>query len=110
MVASDQTTNFEFQFGALGMVVVSDLAIAAGAASIPGPVTDAQDDGWFVWQAFLRASSQSVAKHAQQYFEWDSKAMRRIEEGFGIGVMVENAHATHGLQAAIQISMLTTLS
>ncbi len=110
MVASDQTSNFEFQFGALGFVVVSDLAIAAGAASIPGPVTEAQDDGWFVWQAFLRASSQSVSKNALQYFEFDSKAMRRIEEGFGVAVMVENAHATHGMQVALQVSMLTTIS
>jgi len=37
--------------GALGIGIVSDQAFAAGSASIPGPWTDKDWDGWFVWQA-----------------------------------------------------------
>ena len=53
MVGSDQVAVVEQQIGALGFIVVSDLAIAAGAASIPSPGFNGSDDGWFVWQAFL---------------------------------------------------------
>ena len=49
-VASDQTAVSEHIVGALGLIRVSDTALAAGAASIPGPITDAGDDGWFVYQ------------------------------------------------------------
>ncbi len=51
-VVSDQAAADEVQVGAFGCIVVTDLAAAAGAASIPGPFTDANDDGWFVWQGF----------------------------------------------------------
>ena len=47
-VGSDQVAVAEFQQGAFGMMVVTDRAAAAGAASIPGPFTDGGDDGWFV--------------------------------------------------------------
>ena len=40
ILQSDQSTSDETQFGAMGFVVVSDLAIAAGAAAIPGPFSD----------------------------------------------------------------------
>ncbi len=107
-VISDQFAEPEAQFGALGMVVVSDIAIVAGAASIPGPVTEAQDDGWYVWQPFLAGNASNGVnpdhKNPQQYFEWDSKAMRRIEEGFGVAVMIENASSIHAFRIGIQIS------
>ena len=51
-IASDQAGASESQIGAMGLMVVNDLALAAGAASIPGPVTDRNDDGWFVWEPF----------------------------------------------------------
>ncbi len=53
-VRSDQTAGSELQIGAFGMIVVTDTAAAAGAASIPSPATDADDDGWFVWLPFAQ--------------------------------------------------------
>ena len=53
-IISDQTGADEDQLGAWGMVVVNDIAVAAGVASLPGPVTDLDDDGWFVWEPFLQ--------------------------------------------------------
>ncbi len=44
----DQITASEFVVGAFGMLVVSEDAFAAGAASIPGPFTDAGSDLWMV--------------------------------------------------------------
>ena len=108
LIQSDQTGADEAYMGAMGAIVITDLAIAAGAASIPGPVTDASDDGWFVWEPLL-GSHQSGEGDAQ-VFEFDSKAMRRIEEGFGLAFMVENASATTGLEIAFGVSMLSSLS
>ncbi len=54
-IRSDQIAAPEEQVGAFGMIKVTDLAIAAGAASIPGPVTDIGDDGWFVHVPFAQA-------------------------------------------------------
>ncbi len=111
VLTSDQTGGQETQTGAMGMVVVSDLAIAAGVASIPGPVTDASDDGWYVWQALGGQLDILVgAGPRQAVYEFDSKAMRRIEEGFGVAIVVENAHATHGFNVLVYFSVLASLS
>ena len=103
--------SVEEQTGALGFVVVSDLALAAGAASIPGPFTDGSDDGWFVWQPFVQTAQEGTISNLTSYqYAFDSKAMRRVEEGFGIAVMLENSSATFGLRATIAIAMLTSIS
>jgi len=97
------------QLGALGFVVVSDLAVAAGAASIPGPVTDSSDDGWFVWFPLMNHVVSS-GNFSQNPIEFDSKAMRRVEEGFTIAVMVENASASRPLEVSLGFSLLSSLS
>ncbi len=58
-VASDQVSAMEYVAVAFGMAVVTDAALAAGAASIPGPSTDLNDDVWFVWETVM-ALSQSA--------------------------------------------------
>ena len=110
-IQSDQSASAEEQTGAMGFVVVTDLALAAGAASIPGPHTDSSDDGWFVWQPFMQAGLQQPlsAVHGTGY-DFDSKAMRRVQEGSGIAVMVENSHATFGLEVLIGFGLLSSLS
>jgi len=108
-VASDQGASSEEQLGAWGMIIVNDLALAAGVASIPGPITDASDDGWFLWQSFQRQGLTSGAITSEQYF-FDSKAMRKIREGFGVAIVVENGQAAHGLEFAFGIAMLTSIS
>ncbi len=98
---SDQVAVVESQIGAFGMVVVSDIALAAGAASIPGPVTEATDDGWFVWESFFSKSEGLTTGEpgfTSKLQQFESRAARRVEEGFSIAIMVENAHATTGMQ------------
>ena len=108
-ISSDQEAGAELQIGAFGLVVVNDLALAAGAASIPGPITNDDDDGWFVWVPFARASSAADGFDSQS-FQFDSKAMRRVAEGFGLAVMVENAHASQGLRISVNFRLLSSLS
>ncbi len=105
-ISSDQSASVEEQYGAFGMVVCNDLALAAGAASIPGPVTDASDDGWFVWVPFMQTAFGASTTNPSREYQFDSKGMRTIDDGFGIAVMVENAHASEGLRFAIGMSLL----
>jgi len=109
-VSSDQFGIFESMSGAVGMMVVNDLALAAGAASIPGPVTDQSDDGWFMWQPFVQMGDQNDSAIGSVKYDFDSKAMRKVEDGFGVAVMVENASATSGLFVQLAFSVLTSRS
>ncbi len=107
-VSSEQAAAIEEQAGAFGLMKVNDIALAAGAASIPGPVTDGSDDAWFVWVPFAQRSIASSGQTISFVYEFDSKAMRTVEEGFGLAVMVENAHATHAFAIQIGMSLLSS--
>ena len=110
-VHSDQAVGGEPQLGALGWIVVNDLAVAAGAASIPGPVTDASDDGWFVWEPFASFGfNGTVGDLFDRSYAVDSKAMRRVQEGFTIALMVENANVATGLNISCGFSVLTSFT
>ncbi len=112
VIAFNDVVGDEEQFGAFGFIVVNDLALAAGAASIPGPVTDASDDGWYVWEPIITKSSSGsgTTNTVNDVIVFDSKAMRRVEEGYSVAVMFENAHATFGMEVAIGLSSLASRS
>ncbi len=107
-VASDQSGANEEQIGAVGIIMVTDLAGAAGIASIPGASTDADDDGWFCHQTFAQRGSNGVVPDAATYYPIDTKG-KRILEGKGMlaAVVAENKHATHGLQLLLTIRLLS---
>ena len=107
-ISSDQLGAQEEQVGAFGMMKVNDIAAAVGAASIPGPITDGNDDGWFVFQHFAQRGAAVVGQVASQTWDLDSKAMRTIEEGFSVALMVENAHATHTFIFQAALSLLSS--
>ncbi len=109
-VSSDQGAVFESQMGAVGFVIISDVALAAGVTSIPGPFSELNDDGWFVWVPFLLEGTIGLSGQVGQTFEFDSKAMRRIEEGFSIAVVLENSATSFGLKMTIAFSQLSSLS
>jgi len=110
-VQADVGGAVERQAGAFGLVVVSDAAALVGVTAIPGPVTDKDDDGWFVYQSFgVTNNSTAVTTSNTPLWPFESKAMRRIQEGFSVAVMVENASGTHGLAIDFGLSMLTSIS
>ncbi len=109
-ISSNQEAANHDQIGALGLVVVSDLAIAAGAGSIPGPVTDASDDGWFVWLPFTQRTDAGLQGVESREYHFDSKVMRRVEEGFGVAFMIENGSASNAIQFNLGVSLLSSLS
>ncbi len=108
-VTSDQPSASEAIFGAYGLIVVTDAAAAIGVTAVPGPVTEANDDGWFVWQPFMTKGADTIASY-QPAFEFDSKAMRKVDTGFQIVMVIENASGTNALVAAVAVSMLTSRS
>ncbi len=81
LVQSDQITAAEEVHGALGGMVVSDQASAAGSASIPSPISD-PDAPWYVWEgfvnAFIIASNSGFVEPAGTPRHIDSKAMRKV--------------------------------
>ena len=108
-IVSDQAAAVESQFGVMGFGVFNDTAIAAGVASLPDPVTDVQDDIWFVYVPFLQETDQSaqVGSYAAPY-PFDSKAMRKVPQGYSVGVVLANAHATQSLKFAVNIRLLSS--
>jgi len=107
-VASDQASASEEPFGALGFAVVQQPANAAGVGSIPTPIAEELDDVWFVYQAFQTyfATGQGVV---WQRYSFESKAMRKLEDGDAIVIVLENAHATMGLEYILKFRTLFKL-
>ena len=110
-VWSDQTADLEEQFGAMGAIVVSDVAAGVGAGSVPGPFTEAADDGWYLWVPIVqRHIDTTIAPALGFVYEFDSKAMRKVEEGYQSVFVVENGSATFGLKVALGVSSLSSIS
>jgi len=116
-VTSDQAAVFEEINGAMGMVVVSDAAAAVGITAVPTPVTEASDDGWFVWVPFSQLSAGTngtgvgalFAAELGASYEFDSKAMRRVEEGSTIIVVAELASSL-GAEVFVNTALLSSPS
>ena len=112
-VRSDQVAASENQLGAMGWIVVNNLAVVAGVASIPGPITDIGDDGWFVFVPFAQRLNVGDSTGLQPNFgtgyDFNSKAKRKVEDGFKIAVVVENGTSS-GFTISGVWRMLTMVS
>jgi len=97
-----------FQFG-IGIGLVSEQALTAGAGSIPGPLTDRDWDGW-IWHKMgtIRAVTATIADGvnavvSQWQFDIDSKAMRKWDSDadaiVGMLEVTEKGTATAELDA-----------
>ncbi len=112
-VKSDQGIATEDYSGAFGMMVVNDRAITAGAASIPGPITDIGDDGWFVYvpfaNDFLFLDGTGFEDRRSTVLNFDSKAKRVVEDGFSIALMVESTAASEGFVLSVILRVLSMI-
>ena len=105
-IASDATSAIETQIGSVGLIIVSDEALAAGVVSIPGPATDGGNDGFFCHQTFAMFSQQVNTMPISSHWDFSSKGRRVLQEGSVIAVVIENDHGTHGFLAALQFRFL----
>jgi len=109
---SDTVAAVEEPFGAMAMTVDSEAARVAGVASINLPIADEESDQFFVYEQWfggnrsLAAGAADGEWHTQRF---DSKAMRKVEDGESINVVMENAHGTHGVQYILKFRMLIKL-
>ncbi len=96
---SDQAAVTEDPFGAVGVLVTTEQAVAAGVASLPDPITEPDAD-WFVFQPltnqFLFLSSVGFDGNSGTQFTIDSKAMRRVGLNQQFPFICANANAGDG--------------
>ena len=112
-VGSDQQVATETPFGAMGMCVVSDPAIAIGVTAMPAPYTDLETELWYLWFPWLcdfRLTSTFVAEfNTLKRYDFDSKAMRKISEGESIAVLIENGSAADAVSFLMIFRILVKL-
>jgi len=113
-VTSDQIVATENQQGALGLIVVSDEAVVAGAASIPGPLTNIADDGWFVhipiFNKLVFSDATGYNFGTQTVVSFDFKSKRIIHEGQRIAMMFETTSNSAGLILDVIMRTLTMVT
>ncbi len=91
-VRSDQIAATETWGCSMGYAIVSDQAAAIGVTAVPTPETDRDSDLFFLYESVLgRISVASAAGFREVGFgkDFDSKAMRRVEQGQDLAVTVE---------------------
>ena len=108
-IRSDQQAASEDPFGALGAQVVSEKAVATGVTALPDPITQEADDRWFLYKAvhgqITFADATGFANTTERY-DFDSRAMRKVEDGEDVAFMIANASAGDGLVFVLKFRML----
>ena len=112
-VQSDQTAASEVYNAALGIAVVSAQAEAIGVTAVPTPNADRESDLWFLFEEitgqFLFADATGFIEGAGGLIRhFDSKAMRKVEDGQDIVVVIENFFSA-GTQVTVSGRMLIKL-
>ena len=101
-VESDQSAATEIYHASYGLAVVSEQAFAIGVTAVPTPGTDRASDLWFVYEdvmglfTFKSGVGFEEPSSAIKYF--DSKAMRKVEDGQDLVVVTEANTNSNGLQ------------
>ncbi len=92
-VSSDQGAADENYLAAIGLCVVTEEALAVGITAVPSPMSASSSDAWLLWNAiggrFEFASGVGFNQTGRQE-NVDSKAMRKVEDGFDLALVIEN--------------------
>jgi len=92
-IASDQLAAAEHYAASFGMCVVTEQALAIGVTAVPTPQTDKSSDLWFVYEELAGAVkfiAGAALSEQSPGFSFDSRAMRKVEEGQDIAVVEES--------------------
>ncbi len=112
-VGVDQQAANEEPFGALGFTIASDAAAAVGIGSLETPITEESSDNWFVWLPWLASieagDGTGFTPGYMERYDFDSKAMRKVDDGDTAVVVMENASAADGCVYIIKFRMLVKL-
>ena len=108
--STDQSAAIEQPFGAIGMAILNDTAIAVGVASLPDPITDIEDDIWYLFQPLTVKLREGTAAILDRVWDVDSKAMRKLPEGKSAALIIANGDATVGATAQVTFRTYATLA
>jgi len=99
MVRSDQTAASESQQVGYGLCVVSDQAVAIGVTAVPTPATDLSSGLWLVYESITNHLQVTPAGTgpSNQVKSFDSRAMRKVEEGQDLITVAESYVTSSGL-------------
>ena len=109
LVLSDQTAAPEVFHGAYGMEVVSIQAGAGGTGTIPTPITEQSSDMWVMYQLVSGAFQTSGGTQEGFIFEFDSRGMRKVEDGETVVTVFENGSGTAGIDYLARLRFLVKL-
>ncbi len=107
-VQSDQAGVAELQVGAFGVQIVNATAAALGVTAIQGPFTDEDSDLWMAHGYIQQSSSIDLAGPMGYAYAFESRAMRKLELGATIAIMVENANASTDFTVSIGLAILVS--
>ncbi len=89
-IDSDQAAAAEDQAASLGACVVSDQAVAIGPTAIPTPVADRGSDLFMVYESLMASrGAGTVDSQTGIGSNYDSRAMRKVEEGAQLVWVIE---------------------
>ncbi len=109
---SDQTAALEDWSVALGYAVVSEQATAIGVTAVPTPETDKGSDLWFVYEeifgtfGFISGVGVFMGDYSRSF---DSKAMRKVEDGQDLSIVVETSAISAGVKVVESARILVKL-
>ncbi len=110
---SDQRAATEDYEGAFGLAVVSDQASAIGVTAVPTPITDMGSDLWFVYEMAMGlitvTTDVGVVDPAGRLLNFDSKAMRKVEDGSDVVMVGETTGTSEGWAGTFAFRMLLKL-
>ena len=91
-VRSDQAAAIEQQNVGFGIAVVSDQAVAIGVTAVPTPITEMGSNLWFQ-HALIFSDESALTDRTRPAVgkDLDSKAMRKVEIGQDIIVVLETS-------------------
>ena len=104
---SDQAAAIELQTMAIGMAVVSDEATAVGITAIPSASINAASNLWFL-HSWINGDESALTDRtrSQTNMRLDSKAMRKVEVGQDLAVVVSGGRIGSGMITDLMGRML----
>ena len=88
----DGPTDGDIHQVGVGVIIATDAAIAAGAASLPSSLTDL--DAEWVWHQFVPLQVQAIVTGVGEFgrtIEIDSKAMRKLKSNSNIALVLDGS-------------------
>jgi hypothetical protein len=106
---SDQIAARERWLVSIGCMVGSVESIVAGVASLPTPQTEQGSDFWFLHHTLIGTAPAAPVAEEGRLAQIDSKAMRRVEDGMNLAILVETGSVSAGAQVGATGRMLIKL-